>query len=300
MTGARLTLGPRRGGKQRPRRGLGASSPSSPPGLRRSSWRWLVRLRRWVVLALVVGIWELWTRARPSSFFPPPSQIVARMYDLWFSGPATHLFLTHDAISNILPSLGRVLAALAIAAVAGGGLGLALGRSAAAAGFLDPVLQFARALPAVTLVPVFIAIFRIGTQMEVATIVFGTIWPILLNTADGARFADPVLVETARAFRLPAGLRLVYLIIPAALPKFFAGLRLAIGLALILMVFAELAGSSSGLGYEMNNAESSFDMTWVWATLVLIAILGNLLNALELAAEHRVLAWHRGARQHGN
>jgi len=152
----------------------------------------------------------------------------------------------------------------------------------------------------VTMVPVFIAIFRIGTQMEVATIVFGTIWPVLLNTADGARFLDPVQVETARAFRLPAGLRLARLIIPAALPKFFAGLRLAIALALILMVFAELAGSSSGLGYEMNNAQSSFDMTWVWATLVLIAILGNLLNALEQGVEHRVLAWHRGARQHGN
>jgi ABC-type nitrate/sulfonate/bicarbonate transport system permease component len=267
---------------------------------RQVSWGWLVHLRRWVVLLVVAGIWELWARARPSSFFPPPSQIVARMYDLWFSGPATRLFLTHDAISNILPSLGRVLAALAIAAVAGGGLGLALGRSAAAAGFLDPVLQFARALPAVTLVPVFIAIFRIGTQMEVATIVFGTIWPILLNTADGARFTDPVQMETARAFRLPAGLRLARLIIPAALPKFFAGLRLAIALALILMVFAELAGSSSGLGYEMNNAENSFDMTWVWATLVLIAILGNLLNALELAVEHRALAWHRGARGQGN
>jgi ABC-type nitrate/sulfonate/bicarbonate transport system permease component len=63
------------------------------------------------------------------------------------------------------------------------------------------------------------------------------------------------------------------------------------------MVFAELAGSSNGLGYEMNNAESSFNMTSLWAALVLIAILGNLLNAAELAAEHKLLAWHRGARQ---
>jgi len=277
-----------------------AGAAGRPRGRDRFFWRRLTPLHRWIVLAVVAGLWELWTRARPSSFFPPPSQIAARMYHLWFSGPATHLFLTHDAIANILPSLARVLAALAIAAAAGGALGLVLGRSAAAVRVLDPLLQFARALPAVTLVPVFIALFRIGTQMEVATIVFGTIWPVLLNTADGARFLDPVQVETARAFRLPAGLRLVRLIIPAALPKFFAGLRLAIALALILMVFAELAGSSSGLGYEMNNAQSSFDMTWVWATLVLIAILGNLLNALELAAEHRVLAWHSGARQHGN
>jgi len=255
-------------------------------------------LRRWTVLLVAVGVWELWARARHSSFFPPPSAILTRMYRLWFSGSAAHLFLTEDAIGNLLPSLGRVLAGLAIAAVVGGAAGLALGRSSTVFGFFDPLLQFGRALPAVMLVPVFIAIFKIGTQMEVAAIAFGTIWPILLNTADGARYLDPVQVETVRAFRLPAWSRLIRLIIPAALPKFFAGLRLSVSLALILMVFAELAGSSNGLGYEMNNAESSFDMTWLWSTLVLVAILGNLLNVLELAMEHRLLAWHRGARQH--
>jgi len=254
---------------------------------------------RWAVLVAVVGLWELASRAAGSSFFPPPSVIADRMYRLWFSGPATHLFLTHDAISNLLPSLGRVLAGLAIAVAVGGVGGVALGRSRALAGYLDPVLQFARALPTVTLVPVFIAIFRLGTQMEVATIAFGTVWPILLNTADGARSLDPVQVETVRAFRLPAWQRLTTLIVPAALPKFFAGLRLAVSLSLILMVFAELVGSSNGLGYEMNNAESSFNTIWLWATLVLIAILGNVLNLLELAVEHRVLRWHQGARQRG-
>jgi ABC-type nitrate/sulfonate/bicarbonate transport system permease component len=257
-------------------------------------------LRRWTVLLLAAGAWEVWARVQRSTFFPPPSAILARMYRLWFAGPATHLFLTEDAVGNLLPSVGRILAGLAIAAAIGGAVGLAVGRSAAVYGYLDPLLQFARALPAVTLLPVFIAIFRLGTQMEVAFIAFGTIWPIMLNTADGARYLDPVQVETVRAFRLTAWQRLIRLIIPAALPKFFAGLRLSVSLALILMVFAELVGSSNGLGYEMNNAESSFDMTWLWSTLVLVAILGNLLNVLELAAEHRLLAWHRGARQHGN
>ncbi|MDX6393608.1 MAG: hypothetical protein QOJ73_4671 [Streptosporangiaceae bacterium] len=262
--------------------------------------RWTGLAQRWTVLLVGAGVWEAWARLQRSAFFPPPTAILARMYRLWFSGPVAHLFLTPDALGNLLPSLGRVLAGLAIAVVAGGATGLALGRSAAVSGYLDPLLQFARALPAVTLVPVFIAIFRIGTQMEVATIAFGTIWPILLNTADGARYLDPVQVETVRAFRLPGWARLTMLIIPAALPKFFAGLRLSVSLALILMVFAELAGSSNGLGYEMNNAESSFDLTWLWSTLVLVAILGNLLNVLELAVEHRLLAWHRAARDGTN
>lgn len=256
-------------------------------------------LSRWAVLVVAAGLWEALARAAGSPFFPPPSVIAAHIYQLWFSGPAAHLFLTRDATGNLLPSLGRVLAGLAIAIAAGGITGLALGRSRVLAGYLDPVLQFTRALPTVTLVPVFIALLRIGTPMEVATIAFGTVWPILLNTADGARSVDPVQVETARVFRLPAWQRLTALIIPAALPKFFAGLRLAVSLSLILMVFAELAGSSNGLGYEMNNAESSFNMVSLWATIVLLAVLGNVLNLLELAVEHRVLRWYTGARQKG-
>ena len=108
----------------------------------------------------------------------------------------------------MLPSLGRIAAGRAIAVVVGGVAGVAIGRPVALSGYLDPLPQFARALSAVTLVPVFIALFRIGTEMEVATIAFGTVWPILLNTIDGARSVDRCRRETARAFRLPGQQRL--------------------------------------------------------------------------------------------
>jgi ABC-type nitrate/sulfonate/bicarbonate transport system permease component len=251
--------------------------------------RWLWRC---VVLAAGVGGWQLWASAAGSSFFPPPSAIVARMYHLWFSGPAAHLFLTPDATSNILPSLGRVLAGLAIATAIALPLGIALGRSPVATSYLNPLLQFARALPVVTMAPVFIVLFKIGTDMEIATIAFGTIWPILLNTIDGAATVDPQHLETGRAFRLSPWQRLAWVIIPAALPKAFAGFRLSLSLALILMVFAELVGSSNGIGYEMSNASNSFDMTFLWSTIVLLGILGYLLNALLGGAERLVLSWH--------
>lgn len=176
-------------------------------------------------------------------------------------------------------------------------LGIALGRSPVVTAFLDPLLQFGRAIPVVTLAPVFIVLFKIGTQMEVATIVAGTIWPLLLNTIDGAASVDPVQVETARAFRLSGWQRLTKLIFPSALPKIFAGLRLALSVSLILMVFSELVGSSNGIGYEMNNASNSFDLPTLWAVLVLLGILGYVLNAILYAVENRTLAWHRGARQ---
>jgi ABC-type nitrate/sulfonate/bicarbonate transport system permease component len=257
--------------------------------------RWLWRC---VVLVAGVGGWQLWASAAGSTFFPPPSAIVTRMYHLWFSGPAAHLFLTPDATANILPSLGRVLAGLAIATAIGMPLGIILGRSPAVTSYLHPLLQFARALPVVTMAPVFIVLFKIGTEMEVATIAFGTVWPILLNTIDGAATVDPALLETGRAFRLSAWQRLVWVIVPAALPKAFAGFRLSLSLSLVLMVFAELVGSSSGIGYEMSNASNAFDMTFLWSTIVLLGILGYLLNALLGAAERLVLGWHTDERQH--
>jgi ABC-type nitrate/sulfonate/bicarbonate transport system permease component len=204
------------------------------------------------------------------------------------------VFLTADATGNLLPSLGRVLAGLAIATAIGAPLGIALGRSPVATAYLNPLLQFARALPVVTMAPVFIVLFKIGTQMEIATIVFGTLWPILLNTIDGAATVDPVQLETARAFRMSAGQRLAWVIIPAALPKAFAGFRLSLSLSLILMVFSELVGSSSGIGYEMSNASNAFDMTFLWSTIVLLGILGYLLNELLAGAERHLLAWHTG------
>jgi ABC-type nitrate/sulfonate/bicarbonate transport system permease component len=259
-----------------------------------TSTRWL---GRWLVLAAGILAWQAWADWRHSAFFPPPSAIGAQMYHLWFSGPASHLSLTSSAIGNILPSLGRIAVGLGIAVAVGAPLGIAIGRSAAVSGYLDPLLHFGRSLPPVALVTVFIAAFKLGDQMEVAFIAFGTIWPILVNTIDGARTVDPLQVETARVFRLSARQRLTKLIVPATLPKFFAGLRISLSLSLVLMVVAELTGSTDGIGYLMDNASNSYEMTEVWAGIVLLGILGYGLNAALLGVEHHVLAWHRGARR---
>jgi ABC-type nitrate/sulfonate/bicarbonate transport system permease component len=256
------------------------------------------RLQRWIVLTTAALAWQAWASSRKSLFFPPLSAIAARMYHLWFSGAAAHLWLTPAATGNILPSLVRVAAGLGIAAVAGGASGIAIGRSPALRDYLDPILQFGRSLPAVALVTAFIAVFRLGSQMEIAFIAFGSLWPVLLNTIDGARTADPVQEETARAFRLTAAQRLAWLIVPAAAPKFFTGLRISVSLALVLMVIAELTGASNGIGYQMTNAAAAFDLTGLWAGIVLLAILGYALNTAVLAAEHHLLGWHHATRSH--
>lgn len=251
---------------------------------------------RWLVFAAGVAVWELAATAAGDTFFPPPSQIAGQAVRMWFSGPPGRLFLTSGAVENLLPSLGRMLLGLAISAVLGIGGGLAIGRSAQARDFLDPLTQFFRAIPPPTLVAVFIVIFRIGTQMEVATIVFGTVWPMLLNTTDGARSVDPLQLDTAAAFRLTRAQRLFRVIVPAAAPKIFAGLRLALSLALILMVFSELVGSTNGIGYQMIDAQTTFDLKAMWAAVVLLGVLGYVMNSLLLLVERSLLRWHRASR----
>jgi ABC-type nitrate/sulfonate/bicarbonate transport system permease component len=259
--------------------------------------RLMMPAARLLVLAAAVAGWQLGTKAAANPYFLPPSAIVPDMYHRWFSGPVSHLWLTSDATANLLPSLGRMLSGWAIAAVVGIALGVAIGRLPLLADLTEPLVHFGRAVPPPALVPVFLFVFKIGTPMEVAAIIFGVIWPVLLNSIDGARHADPGHMETARAFRLPAAGRMARIILPGAAPKIFAGLRLSLALALIMMVISEFAGSTNGIGNEMITAQSSFDIPLMWSIILLLGLLGIVLNVAFSLVEHRVLAWQRGSHE---
>lgn len=254
---------------------------------------------RLLVVAAAIACWQLGTRAMASPYFLPPTAIVSAMYHQWFTGPASHLWLNSDATGNLLPSLGRVLGGLAAASLAGIALGVAIGRIPLLADLAEPVVHFGRAIPPPTLVPAFLLVFRIGTPMEVAAIVFGVIWPVLLNTIDGARHVHPGHLETARAFRLGPVQRLVRVILPSAGPKIFAGLRLALAVALVMMIISEFVGSTDGIGRELNMAEANFDVSVMWAVIAALGLLGIVLNGLLGAIERRVLGWQHGSARPG-
>jgi ABC-type nitrate/sulfonate/bicarbonate transport system permease component len=252
---------------------------------------------RWSLLVLLVVLWQLGASAAHSLFFPPPSEIVAHIRALWLSGPADHLFLTRAVGKDIVPSLERTFLGWSIAVVAGIVAGVAIGRSRALSQFVNPTLQFIRSTPGPALVPVFLLLLGTGSTMRVALIAFGSVWPVLLNTIDGVRSVDAVQLDTARAFSLPPLARLRHIVVPAALPRIFAGMRVAIALSLILMVVSELVASTDGIGHAISDAQHAFLLPDMWAGIVLIGFLGYALNAIFVAVEHRVLFWHRGARQ---
>ncbi|MGV9779540.1 ABC transporter permease [Streptosporangium sp. NPDC003464] len=248
-------------------------------------------IRSWIVPVALVA-WELLTRWAGAVYFPPPSVIVARLHEMWLSGPATRLFLTDDALGNVLPSLGRLALGWGAACLAGVVAGVAVGRSVRLSEYAGPLIQLGRSVPPPTLLPIFLLLFGVGAPMQVAAIVFGVMWPVLINSADGARHVDRGYLEAAQVFGLDRGRRLLLVILPAAAPKIFAGLRLSVSLALIMMIVSELVGSTEGIGYRMLVAQSELDIPSMWSAITLIGLLGYGLNTAFLRVERRVLAWH--------
>ncbi|HEX6358043.1 ABC transporter permease [Actinophytocola sp.] len=248
---------------------------------------------RWLVFAVVVLLWQMAAVAAADPYFPTPLTIGDTMVELWLSGPPSHLFLTDSVGNDIVPSVLRLLGGWALAGVIGITFGLVLGRSDKLVDYFSPTLTFLRSIPPPALLPVFLVLFAVSdTVMQVAMIVFGVIWPILLNTIDGARTLDQTVVETTRSMRLSKLRFLTTVVLPAALPKIFAGLRVSMSLALILMVISELVGSNRGIGTELIEAQRNFDLPGMWAWIVLLGILGYVLNALLLAVQNRVIGWH--------
>lgn len=247
------------------------------------------------VVVVAVGCWQLVTGSAANPNFPAPSSIAAAMYRQWFDGPVSHLWLTGNATGNLLPSLGRIAAGLAVASLTGIAAGLVIGRSSVLAELTEPLVHFGRAIPPPTLVPAFLLVFRIGSPMEIGVIGFGVLWPVLLNTIDGARRVHPGHLETARAFRLGPVQRLARVILPAAAPKIFAGVRLGLSISLILMVISEFEGATDGIGRELLVAQGELDIPTMWAVIVLLGLLGIAANALLALGERHALAWQRGS-----
>jgi ABC-type nitrate/sulfonate/bicarbonate transport system permease component len=258
--------------------------------------RWAAFGRRWLVFLVFLWCWQYATAKVANPYFPMPTQILGAARQAWFSGPANHLFVTDAVTGDLLPSLGRLLVGWLISVAVGVPVGLALGRSPVITDYVSTMFFFARSVPATLLVPVFLVMFGIGPRMEIVTILWGTIWPILLNTIDGARSVDEVKLETSRAFRISRPQWVAGVVLPAALPKVFAGMRLALSIAIILMIVSELMGSASGIGYRLINAQGGFQLPEMWAWIVLVSVLGYVSNLLLSSVERRALAWHPGFR----
>jgi ABC-type nitrate/sulfonate/bicarbonate transport system permease component len=219
---------------------------------------------RWLVFALFLLFWQGVTWFAHDRFFPAPLAILARARGWWSV--------------DLLLSVGRLAAGWGIAAVVGIGLGLLL------AGHAGVVLSFLLAVPPVVLVPVFLTVSR-GDVAEIAAIAAGGIWPILVHTAHGVRTVDPVTIQTARVFRVR--LPLVRVVVRAAAPRIFAGLRIGLATSITVSLLMELLGTG-GIGHRLALAWSAGDFTAMWAWLVLVWVISAAAHWLLVLVGRRV------------
>jgi ABC-type nitrate/sulfonate/bicarbonate transport system permease component len=236
---------------------------------------------------VLLALWALWSADSTVYYFPPLTDILETFADTW---------LFERVGSDVVPSLTRLALGYGIAVAIAVGLGLALGLSHRLRRALDPTVQFLRSIPPPALLPFGILVLGVGTSMKVFIIAFVCVWPVLLNTVDGVAGVDPLLRETADVYGIGRRDRVLRVILPAAAPQVFAGMRTSLSLALILMVISEMVASTNGIGYFVLQSQRSFDMPEMWSGILLLGLLGYGLNAVFMIVERRVLRWHRGAR----
>jgi len=237
-------------------------------------------------LALIAAWWV--SSAGSTDFYRPAlSSILTAFVDTW----------TAERIAtDVLPSLGRLAVGYAIALVAGVAGGVVIGSSPTVRALVEPVLEFARAIPPPVLVPVFILLAGIGDRTKVLVIAFGSVWPILLNTVEGVRGRDELLSDTCRAYRIGGLLRLRHLVLRAASPQIVTGARQALSIAIILMVISEMMAANNGLGFAVVQFQRGFQIPEMWSGVLLLGLIGVALAALFQLVERRLLGWYHGER----
>ncbi|MCW4386679.1 ABC transporter permease [Salinibacterium sp. SYSU T00001] len=237
---------------------------------------------------LLLVLWWALTIGNTNFFVPKPLQLFEIFGDVWFGD---------RLVTDVLPSIGRLLAGVAISIVLGIVLGIVIGSVRLLRQLTEPSLEFLRAIPPPVLIPVLALIIGINDQMKVAVIIFGCIWPVLLNTIEGVRAVDPVLNDTCSVYGISGGARMRYLVLRSASPQIMTGIRQSLSIGLILMVISEMFGSSSGLGYAIVQFQRTFSVPEMWTGIILLGLLGVALSLVFQFTEKRVLRWYHGLRE---
>ena len=253
------------------------------------AFSWLRRPLTVLGLPIVlVVLWWVTSERADSFYFPPLSEILGLFGKTWFESDR----ITHD----VLPSLSRLFVAYGLALVIGIAVGVAIGLSRSLRAITEPILEFFRAVPPPVLIPVLMLFLGIGTPMKIWVIVFGTVWPILLNTIEGVRAIDEVLRDTTRIYRIGPRRRLA-ITLRGASPQIVTGARQALAIAVILMVLSEMFAANEGLGYTVVFFQRSFAIPEMWTGIIVLGLLGVTLSLIFRLIERRLLFWYHGQRQ---
>lgn len=188
-------------------------------------------------------------------------------------------------------TIGLLAAGYLLACGIGVLCGLIMGYSRRVYALLEPTLELLRPIPKPALLPPLILLLGLGAPMKIAIVFLGALFPVLINTIQGVRTVDPVLVDVARTFRCGALRTIFTVMLPASLPMILAGMRVSLALGLILVVLAEMLTGSQGLGGQLVDAQRAFRVHEMYAWTVVLALVGLALALGFNALERRLIFW---------
>jgi NitT/TauT family transport system permease protein len=240
--------------------------------------------RRSIAVIVFLLLWEFLPRWGfvDRTFLTPFSDVVRAVVDLARSG---------QLWSNTQSSLVRAVSGFAIALAISIPLGLLIGWYGRAAEILNPLLELFRNTAVLALLPVFVLILGIGETSKITIVVYACVFPVIMNTITGVRGVDPLLIKSARSMGLGSLALFRKVILPAAVPTIFTGVRMAGSYAILVLVAAEMVGAKSGLGYLINYSQNNFQIPNMYAGILVISVIGLVVNSLLIRLERRFSSW---------
>jgi NitT/TauT family transport system permease protein len=240
--------------------------------------------KRSLLLLVLLALWEAIPRLglTDPTFLPPFSDVIAAGWQLAQSG---------ELYDDVAASLLRALSGFLISVVLIVPLGLAVGWYARLGDLLNQFIEVCRNTAPLALLPVFILLLGIGELSKVTMVVYSCAWPLLLNTIAAVKQVDPLLIKSARTMGASPQQLFRKVILPAALPTIFVGIRLASASAMLVLVASEMVGAKAGLGYLIIYSQYSFLIPQMYFGILGITIIGLAFNAVLEALERRLMRW---------
>lgn len=270
------------------------TATGAPPAIATRPTVWWPRLRSLglalIVPLLLLAFWHFAVKAGMTRLIPSPAEVAEYMVDFAWGG------IWDDAFSatlhiHLLASMSRVYGGFALAAVFAVPIGIMIGRSELVRALLDPFLQLMRPIPVTAWLPLSMILFGLGPRSAFFLVFLGAFYPILLNTVFGVRSVEPRLFEAAQMLGCSGGAQFFRVVLPAALPSIFTGLRLGLGLAWFVIVVGEMTGVPQGLGAVIMDGRTLSRTELVICGMIVIGLAGYISDRIVVLLMNRLLRW---------
>jgi NitT/TauT family transport system permease protein len=247
---------------------------------------------RWLKIAAPLSLILLWqlavsTKVLNPGLFPPPTAIAANFVAYATSG---------ELATNAAATLSRLLIGLLIGGIPGTLVGLAMGMNRWVRAYFGPVIALLYPIPKIAILPLFYFIFGTGDAAKWAAVAVGVFFLMAINTEAGVRQIETIYLDVARAYRIRPATFFFRVLLPGALPNIYAGLKLSIGIGIVLAVAAEYQLTRSGLGFAIFNAQQLLDVERLYAALVAVSLLGFGLATIVDTVEAVAIPWRTRPR----